>query len=149
MHTTQHGVKLMIPPSMSLQKNKEVKKKTSSTSRASGTFHAKQANATSFEVNKGVKRNAGVDFDVPLRRSNRVKSMSSPSPRGPPVYLELSESDHGEDSQGGPTDSSKEDHTNFSKEVSDHLLEVPPMDIINQDGDDQVVEDEGMSDGGN
>ncbi|PRQ32523.1 hypothetical protein RchiOBHm_Chr5g0047301 [Rosa chinensis] len=140
MHMTCHGVKLMIPPSTLLQKNKEVKKKTSSTSRASGTSHAKQVNATSFEVKKGAKRKANVDFDVPLRRSNRVKSMSSTSPRGPPVYLELAESDHGEDSQRGPTDSSKEDHTNFSKVASDHVLEMPPMDAINRDGDLQWMQ---------
>ncbi|XP_024190029.1 uncharacterized protein LOC112193995 [Rosa chinensis] len=145
MHTTQHGVKLMIPPSMPLQKNKEVKKKRSSTPRAGGTSQTKQANATNFEVKKRVKREVGVDFDVPLRRSNRVKSKSSPLPRGPPTYLELSDSDHGGGSQGGLADSSKEDHATPSKGASDHLPEVLPM--VSQDSDNQVIEDEGMSDG--
>ncbi|KAL6141773.1 hypothetical protein ACLB2K_060060 [Fragaria x ananassa] len=111
MYKTPKGVKMIIPPKSPFWRRKKAGMTAALTPRAgSASNYVEKKNASGPQARKDIKRKPELDPNTPPRRSNHIKFISSSSPRGPLVHIELSdmEHDHGKDSEQGRIDSSNE-----------------------------------------
>ncbi|KAL6189137.1 hypothetical protein ACLB2K_040527 [Fragaria x ananassa] len=135
-----------------MDKKRKERDKTSSDKKVVREHHPKKSSShfkpkVAFEefmykTHKGVKMIIHPKSPFDPLGNNRIKFISSSSPRGPPVHIKLSdmEHDHGKDSKQGRIDSSSE--TSGVESTSDGDESMRSGDEINRDDESMSNDDE-------